>query len=286
MINKMQTGLTLFIVLLLIAVPSHNLWGQDSAQGKIVSVNGMEMYYEIHGQGEPLVLLHGFAESSQGWIPFIEDFSKHFQLIIPDLRGHGRSTNPNPTEIFSIRQAAQDVLALLDHLDITEFKTIGLSLGAVTSLHMSVLQPERVDAQVLVGGTTHFPEECRNIMRNMPVEMYPEAAWEYYRKIHKNGDEQIRLLLSQFSKFADSYDDTNFTPQDLSIISAKVLIVHGDRDAYIPVSIPAEMHKSIPKSYLWIRPNAGHVPILGRSDKSNSAQTVLEFLRGMWEKKR
>jgi pimeloyl-ACP methyl ester carboxylesterase len=77
----------------------------------------------------------------------------------------------------------------------------------------------------------------------------------------------------------------NFTPDILSSITAKVLIVHGDRDGFFPVSIPAEMHNSIPKSYLYVVPNGGHIPILGKN-KSNFTQTALEFLRGMWEKKR
>ena len=64
-------------------------------EGKVASINGMEMYYEIHGQGEPLVLLHGFSGSGSLWSPQIPELAKHYQLVIPDLRGHGRSTNPS-----------------------------------------------------------------------------------------------------------------------------------------------------------------------------------------------
>src|SRR5262245_50704098 len=77
----------------------------------IAALNGIEMYYEIHGAGPPLILLHGFAGSGHVWKPFVADFAKHYQVIVPDLRGHGRSTNP--ANQFTFRQSALDVYALL-----------------------------------------------------------------------------------------------------------------------------------------------------------------------------
>lgn len=281
----MKKLLMILALALLIVLPSYNLWGQESPQGKKVSVNGMEMYYEIHGQGEPLMLLHGFFQTGQMWKPFIEEFSQHYLLIIPDLRGHGRSNNPNPTEIYSTRQAAKDVFALLDHLEITKFKAIGVSLGALILLHMSTQQPERVDAQVLIGGANYFPIKCREELRKVTAESLSESTWKYYRKLHTNGDDQIRLLISQFQNFADSYEDVNFTPPLLSTIKAKTLIIHGDRDWCYPVTIATQMYQSIPKSYLWIVPNGFHVPIFGKLALVFS-HTALEFLGGSWEKEK
>jgi pimeloyl-ACP methyl ester carboxylesterase len=119
----------------------------------------------------------------------------------------------------------------------------------------------------------------------MTVESYSESAWKYYRKLHKSGDDQIRLLISQFQNFADSYEDVNFTPPLLSTIRAKTLIIHGDRNWAYTVSIAAQMYQSIPKSYLWIVPNGGHVPIFGKRALVFS-QTALEFLGGSWEKEK
>ena len=102
----------------------------------------MEMYYEIHGQGEPLVLLHGFSGSGSMWSPQIPELAKHYQLVIPDLRGHGRSTNPSGK--FTHRQSAQDVFALLDMLKIQKFRAMGISTGGMTLLHMATSQPERI----------------------------------------------------------------------------------------------------------------------------------------------
>ena len=252
---------------------------ETPSEGYIVSVNGALIYYEVQGQGSPLVLLHGFGSSSLHWKPFIEDFSKQFQLIIPDLRGHGRSTNP--TQQFTHRQSALDIFVLLDQLKIDKFKAMGISTGGMTLIHMATHQPARIEAMVLIGSTTHFPEQARVIMRQSTVESLTAEDWKQLRQVHKRGDDQIRALRNQFYNFKDSYDDMNFTTPYLSQITAKTLIVHGDRDEFFPVSIPMEMYRSIPNSYLWIIPNGGHIPII--ENAASFAQTAQEFLQGKWE---
>jgi pimeloyl-ACP methyl ester carboxylesterase len=105
-------------------------------QGKAVDINGMTMYYETAGKDDPLSLLHGFSSSGQeSWQLFREELAKKYMLVIPDLRGHGRSTNPAKT--FTHRQCALDVFALLDHLRIRRVRAAGISTGGMTLLHMA-----------------------------------------------------------------------------------------------------------------------------------------------------
>ncbi len=253
-------------------------------QGRIAAVNGMEMYYEVYGQRDarrlPLVLLHGFNTSSQVWAEFVPALARQYQLIIPDLRGHGRSTNPSGR--FTHRQSALDVFALLDRLGVDRCMAMGISTGGMTLTHMATSQPERLEAMVLIGSTSYFPEQARAIMaRTTPDAMSPED-WEWARRMHPRGDEQIRALVGQFHAFKDSYDDMNFTPPLLSTIRARTLVVHGDRDEFFPVSIPVQAYQSIPHAYLWIVPNGGHVPIVAHPEVFTA--TVLEFLRGDWER--
>ena len=101
-----------------------------SIRGRTEPVNGIEMYFEIHGEGKPLVLLHGFTGCGSNWEPFVSDLAREHQLIVPDLRGHGRSTNPSNS--FTFRQSALDVIALLDRLEVDSVKAIGVSGGAKT----------------------------------------------------------------------------------------------------------------------------------------------------------
>ncbi len=253
----------------------------QSSTGTIEPINGMDMYYEIRGDGDPLVLLHGFTGSGADWELIFKVPPKRFRLIIPDLRGHGRSTNPS--NAFTLRQCALDVSALLDRLGIDRFKAIGMSAGAIALLHMATLRPARVEAMVLVSGAHYFPEQARAIMSRMTIESRSELEWQIMRQHHKLGDDQIRTLWTQGNAMKDNYDDVNFTPPLLSTITARTLIVDGDRDPFYPVSVPMELYSSIRASYLWVIPNTGHVPIFGQMADRFTA-TVMPFLRGEWDK--
>ncbi len=250
--------------------------------GQIVTLNGMQMYYVIAGQGEPLVLLHGYTGSSKDWTLFFDDLAKEYQLVIPDLRGHGRSTNPLLE--YTHRQAASDVVALLDHLGIERFKAMGISGGGNILLHLAIQHPSRVVAMVLVSATSYYPEQARTFMHHYTVDKLTDEEWHRLRQSHPRGDEQIRALITQGQAFKDSYDDMNFTAPYLSTIAARTLIVYGDRDPLYPVHIALEMYTAIPHSYLWIIPNGGHVPIFS-SPIAPFVTAALPFLRGDWEQK-
>jgi pimeloyl-ACP methyl ester carboxylesterase len=228
--------------------------------GRIETLNGVQIYFEIHGTGEPVLLLHGFSGSSQDWVASLSELGRKFELIVPDLRGHGRSGIL--TEAFRHADAAMDIFALLDHLGIGACKGIGVSGGGNTLLHMATKQPERLAAMVLVSATPYFPEQARTIMRTY-ADALPEKQWDVLRQRHAGGDVQIKALMASTKAFAETYDDMNFTPPLLSTIQARTLLVQGDRDPLYPVELSVEMAKAIPKSRLWIIPNGGHGPIIG-----------------------
>ena len=259
---------------------------EQTIPGRTEPVNDIEMYYEIRGEGEPLILLHGGSGVGANWDLIFKSPPEGYRLVIPDLRGHGRTTNPSME--FTFRQSALDVFALLDHLGIERFKAIGMSMGAKTLLHMATRQPSRVEAMVLVSATPYFPEQARAIMREVSPENRTDEEWQQMRQWHKHGDEQIRALWRQANAFKDSYDDMNFTPPYLSTITARTLIVHGDRDPLYPVNLAMEMYASILCSYFWVIPNGGHGPIFAEYTGSGEvtsrfAETALTFLRSEWK---
>ncbi len=228
----------------------------------LIDVNGFQMYYEDRGGGEPLLLLHGGTGSGADWrLVFTAGDPPGSRVIVPDLRGHGRSTNPS--RAFTFRQAAHDIFALLDRLGLQHVKAIGLSMGAKTLLHMATQQPERLDAMVLVSATPYFPAQARAAMAHLSVDVFSDADWTAQRQRHVHGDEQIRMLFEQMRALKDSHDDVAFTPPLLATITARTLIVHGDRDPLYPVELALEMYRSIPSSALWVVPNGGHGPIFG-----------------------
>lgn len=263
-----------FSVLLLISSFSP-VWAQGQPPGTMVQLNDIEMHYQIVGSGEPLLLLHGFGGCGDDWQPVIQVLAKQFQLIIPDLRGHGWSTNPAKT--FTHRQSAADVLALLDHLALQHVRAMGISTGGMTLLHMATRQPERTEAMVLIGATSYFPSQARAIMA-ASRDKTPPGVRERQQKCAKRGGEQADELSAQFMAFKDSYDDMNFTTPYLSTIKARTLIVHGDRDIFFPVTIPVEMYQAIRGAELWIVPGGDHVPIFGPRQGA-FLQTTAEFLQ-------
>ena len=243
--------------------------------GRIETLNGVQIYFEVHGTREPVMLLHGFSGSSQDWKTSIEDLGGGFRLIVPDLRGHGRSSVL--TKPFRHQEAATDITALLDHLGIGACNGIGTSCGGNVLLHMATRQPERIKAMVLVSATPYFPAQARAIMSQY-ADNLPEEQWAILRRRHPGGDAQIRAILNSTAAFATSYDDMNFTSPDLSTIQARTLIVQGDRDPLYPVELSVEMARAIPRSSLWILPNSGHGPVIGER-WPEFLKTAAAFLR-------
>lgn len=247
-----------------------------AVEGQTIQLNGMDMYVESEGRGEPLLLLHGMGGSSADWgHAGRRELAQHYRLIIPDARGHGRSTNPEQT--FSMRQCALDTLALMGRLGIRRCRAIGSSLGGNVLLHMATLDPERLEAMVLVSAALYFPEPARALMRAVPVESQPPEAWQLMRQRHPQGDEQIVFLWRAQRALADSFDDMTFTPPSLARIRADTLVVYGDRDPLYPVEMALEMFRAIPRSALWVVPTGGHGPIYLEAAPLFT-KTALEFL--------
>jgi pimeloyl-ACP methyl ester carboxylesterase len=241
------------------------------------TIDDIEVHYEVRGEGEPLLLLHGFFGSSADWVHLfdLDELARRYRLIMPDARGHGRTSNPSGA--FTHRRCAEDALALLDHLGVRQCKAIGLSLGGNTLLHVATRAPDRVEAMVLIAGTSYIPAQARKIMAAISEDGHSEAEWEAMRARHKRGDEQIRALWRIARGFADSYDDLDFTPPKLSTIRARTLITTGDRDLLYPLEIFVEQYRSIPDAALHVIPGAGHDAVFGAA-RPDFVRTALAFL--------
>jgi pimeloyl-ACP methyl ester carboxylesterase len=247
----------------------------------IADINGCELAYDVRGDGDPLLLLHGGMGAGADWRYVFPDDPAGFRVIAPDMRGHGRSTNPSGA--YTFRQAARDSLALLDRLGIEKVKAIGLSGGGITLLHMATMQPARIESMVVVSAPPYFPTQARAIQAKFSEEMLSESERRAMRQRHVHGEDQIRMLFAQANGFATDYEDVSFTPPLLSTITADTLIVFGDRDFLYPVSIAFELHAAIPRSYLWVVPNGGHGPIFGPHAPA-FVSTATAFLRGDWKR--
>jgi pimeloyl-ACP methyl ester carboxylesterase len=241
----------------------------------MIDVGGMELHYDLHGDGEPLLWLHGGMGHGPDWEFIFGQPPAGYRLIAPDLRGHGRSTGAGPT--YSFRQSALDTFALLDHLRIERVKILGLSGGGITALHMATIAPARVDAMIVISAPARFPEQARAIQRIYSEAMLSEADRARMRERHRR-EGQLDTLFAQIHAFADG-DDPNFSRQELAAIAAETLIVFGDRDPLYPVSLAVDLREAIPRSWLWVVPNGGHGPVFGAA-APRFVETALAFFSG------
>lgn len=257
----------------------------NAQNGDYIQTNGVKIYYETYGEGEPLLLLHGFTMTHKAWEPWIEDLAKTHKLIVPDQRGHGNSTNPE--KVYTHKLSAMDMYGLMDALHFEQFDAIGHSSGAMTLIHMATMDTSRISSMALISGTSYFPEQSRVNTKNTTYETIDDGWKNYLGAIHPGGEEQIKMLINQFHSFSTSYDDMNFTPAYLGTIRSATFIIHGDRDHHFPIDIPVTFYESIPKSYLWIVPNDGHFPA-GIYERNSIWSDVMmsamdEFFSGKWE---
>jgi pimeloyl-ACP methyl ester carboxylesterase len=251
-----------------------------SPSGKFATVNGAKIYYEEYGQGEPLILLHGFGGTASAWKDFIPEYAKQYHVIAWDMRGHGRSTNPDTSQVFLHATAARDLLALMDQLKLKKVKIMGHSSGGIVILIAATQQPDRFEAIVPISAQVFYSKETRAFIAENAKDK--EAFNQMLGLDKAHGKVKANLIARQFYYFRKLQGDPAVTPDQLATITARTLIIHGDND-FVPVSQAWEMFTNIPHAHLWVSPNASHGPQFG-PHQADFIKRTLEFLRGDWEK--
>src|SRR5262249_858883 len=223
------------------------------------SVDGIQLYFEEHGDGTPLVLVHGFTGSGQDWTDHLPAFTAKHRVVVPDLRGHARSTGP--PETIHHRYFAADLVALLDFLEIDWAHFVGHSSGGMCLLFFAIEHPERVRSLALVSATYTFDETARqHMLQIVEVDSLEPDAIEAMQERHGpyHGDDYWQVLREAFRLFTVDPAELPFRPEDLAAIQQPVLILHGDRDPFFPVNIPVTMYRAMPNAELCILPAVGH----------------------------
>jgi pimeloyl-ACP methyl ester carboxylesterase len=192
------------------------------------------------------------------WDHIASELSGDFTMVIPDLRGHGRSTNPGNE--FDHRRFAQDALELMSSLDYDAFAAIGHSAGAITLLHLSSTAPERVTWQVLIAGAPVIEADHGALLSAWPEpEDLDPTLREFFLREHPGGALQIEQLLDGMRKFGVKRDDINFDAETVGRITAPTLVVWGDRDD-ARVELALRLYREIPEASLWVLPGMNHFP--------------------------
>ena len=246
-------------------------YAQEPKKAGTVKTNGIDLYYEVYGEGEPLILLHGWAQSSQFWQEYIAEYAKNYEVYVIDLRGHGKTSTL--TESFSLDVAANDVIALLENLNLKKVKAIGIDYGGNILLKIAGLRTERLESIILIGASNNYSrQDDQALNNNATFENLSEEEISELRKLHLLGDNQIKALFNPNLNY-----EIRLSNEELGLITTKALIINGDNDEILGVSAAIALHSNMPNSQLWIVQNSGHIP-LNSTNKSDFLRTTNKFL--------
>lgn len=260
-----------FFIILLMTILSGASYGQLTKKTNTVTLNGIELYYEVYGKGEPLLLLHGWTQSSQFWSDYVSIYAQHFKVYAIDLRGHGKSSEL--TDDFSIGKSATDILALVDFLKLEKVKAVGLSYGGLALLNLASLHPKRIEKMILIGTSSQYNgAENTNMDKTFSYENLPDSFIKVLKETHQGGERQIRALFNPNLNYKISIGE-----EDLKSIKTKTLIINGDRDEIMGITPAINLFKNFPDSELWIVPNTGHIAITGPNQDDFLTKSI-EFL--------
>jgi pimeloyl-ACP methyl ester carboxylesterase len=142
--------------------------GSSTEQGQYVKANGLDIYYQEYGTGEPLLLIHGGTITSNSWQAHAPSFAQHFRVIAPDSRGHGRTRNP--TGEFSYRLMADDMAVFVQALSLNKPLICGFSDGGQIALEIGMCYPYLAKALVVGGAWYKFSERYCNVLKEWGIE--------------------------------------------------------------------------------------------------------------------
>jgi pimeloyl-ACP methyl ester carboxylesterase len=261
----------------------------------ILKVNDIEMYYEFHGEGSPLLMIMGWGGTIHEWSPkLIKPLQLKHKVILFENRAIGRTTLPE--EEFTIKSMADDTVALLEALQIDKAHVYGISMGSAIAQEFALRYPDKLRGLILVAGGARLRPRVRSpmaleiapLLMNPPLEMTerqimekfltllftdqyiknnPEEVWSMVRGYFSREPIKSRGRAMQWNAIQNSYPP---------IISSPTLIIHGDKDTFVPVENARILHQNIPNSKLIIYENTGHM-IAEVGDQQ--AKDILSFLK-------
>jgi len=249
---------------------SQSPYGQNKAAGHYLDTRGFKLYYEVYGQGEPLLFIHGNGGSLNNFSNQIPFFAKNYKVIAVDSRAHGKSIDPSDSLTFEMM--ADDFNALLDSLHLDSCYVIGWSDGGINGLLLAIRHPDKVKKLAITGAnlwadTTGLTPFVFNIIKQGTADL---------KKMAQTPEVKTKLKISELDLY-----QPNIKLEQLQQIRCPTLVIGGDHDV-IPVRHTVLIAENIPRAYLWIIPNSGHSTPIFKKDQFNTL--VSEFFKNPYRK--
>ena len=244
---------------------------RTTPQSGYAPVNGLQMYYEIHGRGEPLVLLHSSFSTIEMWGPFLASLAETHQVIAVEFQGHGHTADIDRP--LSYEQLADDVAAVMEHLGIEQADVVGHSIGADTALQVAIRHPDRVRKLVPISGKYRYDGEYPELLaalQQMTPDIIAGTPYEDAYLRHAPHPEDFPVLVEKLKAlFAKEYA---WPEEDIRSIAAPTLLMIGDSDTVRPEhavalfrllggGVPGDL-VGLPSSQLAILPGTTHQSIV------------------------
>jgi pimeloyl-ACP methyl ester carboxylesterase len=251
--------------------------------GNFVNANGINIYYESFGSGKSLIFLHGSMGTGKVWKPYVPILLNDFNIILPDLRGHGKTENPD--KAIDLHLIADDIVALIEALKLEKPFLCGWSMGGDVSLDVAIRYPDCVSG-LIVGGVTHrISESYFASLKAMGLEGPGKVNFEQaeqnipqlinlWKTEHVQSPLHWKELVTQLS--FEMINPTLPAEDNLKQITLPTLIVWGDRDQFLPIEDAIELYRLIPNAQLAVIPNANH--FVTRTHVLLFAELVKEFV--------
>ncbi|MFX1451892.1 MAG: alpha/beta fold hydrolase [Promethearchaeota archaeon] len=279
---------------------------------QFADVNGIKICFDIHGDGDPIILIHGFSDRKEHWRAQISSLSEYFKVIRMDNRGAGKSDRPDGE--YTMNLYASDVLGLIDFLGIGKAHIVGHSLGGMIAQNFAILYPSKVNKLILINtlpglrppgepideairmykenainGHEAMLKDPLNEFINGAKGKYSRNFWKLMRDNPKKNFHEIwsvEDLIEEKLKDGPTIKDlsnqahalsTHNTYERLHEIQNEVLILSAERDKSCPKSMGEKMHELIPNSKFIIIKGAGHQSILEKAPEIN--HIIIDFLK-------
>jgi pimeloyl-ACP methyl ester carboxylesterase len=228
-------------------------YGNNPKAGNYVQSGDAKIYYEVYGEGEPWVILHGgLLGSTYEMHQFIDSLSIRFQVIAVSTRGHGKSELG--TEPLSIKQKAGDILAVVNDVTSDSVNILGFSDGGFGGYMFAAFYPERVKKMIAIGAGEQTPELRRMEFNALELFQLDPAYMEQQLGLMPEPD----CLMELGNQIADFYNSTSISKELFEKIQCPVLIIAGENDRNAALETILSAYRMIPDCQLGIIPNASH----------------------------
>lgn len=256
-------------------VVAGSAFAQEAPEGQRVEINSMQMYYEVSGEGDPLIVLHGSQMSIPGMAEVVGRLAETHQVYALELQGHGRTTNIDRPITYP--NLAKDVATFMDAVGIERADVFGYSMGAITGLRLAIDHPEKVDQLVFVSGVFDdqgWQPDYRAAIPQLKVEMFTST---FLAEEHRELSGQPDAFPVLMEKLIGLQQEPMAWREEVAALETPIMIVAGDADG-MTLEHTVEMFRllgggvmgdapgPLPASRLAILPASSHTAVISQPD--------------------